>query len=79
MNMHISAPLDNEKIHGTTDGADHAFDFVACPECSMTASSRWDSRLESTDGPVDHVRVTCVNWHWFLMPADMLTQSPAWQ
>ena len=74
--MHISAPLDNEKIRNTADGDNHAFDFVACPECSMTASLRWDNQVESTDGPVNHVRVTCVNRHWFLMPADTLTKRP---
>jgi hypothetical protein len=31
-------------------------------------------RLKSTDGPVEHVRVTCVNRHWFFMPADTFTE-----
>jgi hypothetical protein len=70
--MHISAPLDSENFHNTTDGATQALDLMACPECSMTAELRWDNRVESTDGPVDHVRITCVNRHWFLMPADSL-------
>jgi hypothetical protein len=76
MTIHISEPIDNEKIHSTADGTDQHLDIVACPECSMTAALQWGARLESTDGPVDHVRVTCVNRHWFLMPADTLNERP---
>lgn len=76
MTIHISAPRDNEKIHYTADGTDQHRDIVACPECSMTAALQWDGRLKSTDGPVDHVRIICVNRHWFLMPADTLNEHP---
>jgi hypothetical protein len=72
--IHRSAPLDNEKLHNTADDATPYLDLVACPECAMTAAVQGSDRLESTDGPVDHVRVTCVNRHWFLMPADTLVE-----
>ena len=70
----MSAPLDNENIHNTADDPTPYIDLVACPECTMTAAVQGSDRLESTDGPVEHVRVTCVNRHWFVMPADTLTQ-----
>ncbi|MGH3799089.1 MAG: hypothetical protein ACRDTD_02970 [Pseudonocardiaceae bacterium] len=76
MTIHISEPIDNEKIHNIADGTDQHLDIVACPECSMTAVLQRGGRLESTDGPVDHVRITCVNRHWFLMPADALNERP---
>ncbi len=76
MTIHISAPIDNENTHNTADSADQHLDIVACPECSMTAVLQWIGRLESTDGPVDHVRITCVDRHWFLMPADTLNKRP---
>ncbi|MGH3815446.1 MAG: hypothetical protein ACRDUV_23850 [Pseudonocardiaceae bacterium] len=76
MTIHISAPTDNEEIPNTAEFADQHLDVVACPECSMTAALQRGDRVESTDGPVDHVRITCVNRHWFLMPADMLNERP---
>lgn len=74
MTIHRSAPLDNEKIHNPAEDATPYLDLVACPECAMTAAVQGSDHLESTDGPVDHVRVTCVNRHWFLMPADPLAE-----
>lgn len=76
MTIHVPAPIDKEKIHYAEYGTDQHVDIVACPECAMTASLQWDGQLESTAGPVDHVRITCVNRHWFLMPADMLDERP---
>jgi hypothetical protein len=76
MTIHIPAPIDNEKIHNIADGADQHLRIVTCPECFMIADLQRGNRLESTDGPVDHVRITCVNRHWFMMPADMLNERP---
>ncbi|MGH3871273.1 MAG: hypothetical protein ACRDSR_07105 [Pseudonocardiaceae bacterium] len=76
MTSHIPTPVDNKNVHNTADGADQQLDIVACPECSMTAAMQRGDPIESTDGPVDHVRITCVNRHWFLMPADMLNERP---
>jgi hypothetical protein len=69
MTIHISSPIDNEEI---PHAADQHLDLRACPQCSMTAAVQRSDRVESTDGPIDHVRITCVNRHWFLMPADRL-------
>jgi hypothetical protein len=75
MTIHISSSIDNEEISNAA--ADQHLDVVACHECSMTAALQRGNRVESTDGPVDHVRITCVNRHWFLMPADTLKRAPA--
>ena len=72
MAIHISTPIDDEASLYVTDGAGQHPDFLACPECSMPAATYGWDRMESTDGPVDHVRITCVNRHWFLMPADKI-------
>ena len=74
MTIHISSPTGNEEIHNTVDGVDHTLDIVACPECSMAAAMQWRDRIESTDGPLDTVRITCVNRHWFMMPVDALSE-----
>jgi hypothetical protein len=50
-------------------------ELVVCPECSQPAEARWRTRLSSTDAPVEHVRVDCLDRHWFLMPS---TQLVAW-
>jgi hypothetical protein len=63
--MHIPAPLSNNAIRATADGAAQYLEFAICPDCSMIATAQWDGCLGSTDGPVDHVRVTCVQRHWF--------------
>lgn len=76
MTIHLSSPIDNENTRNTADDAEEHLDVVACPECSMVATVQRRGYLDSTDGPVEHVRVTCVNRHWFLMPADMLNERP---
>ena len=44
-------------------------DFTACPECGSIARVLDRFVLESTDGPVEHVRTQCVRRHWFVLPA----------
>jgi hypothetical protein len=43
-----------------------------CPECELPAEITERFWLDSTDGPVLHVCVTCVDAHYFRMPADRL-------
>jgi hypothetical protein len=50
--------------------ATHA--FVHCPHCGAVASTEWTATL----GRVQHVKVRCVHRHWFLLPADLLTEYP---
>ena len=49
-------------------------DTTTCPECGATAevTDRW--ALESTGGPMEHVKIQCVRRHWFLMPTAMLAE-----
>ena len=46
--------------------------LIACPECALPAEITEHFWLNSTDGPVIHVCVTCVDGHYFRMPADGL-------
>jgi hypothetical protein len=54
-------------------------DLTACPEpsCSSPAQIFDRSALQSTDGPIEHVRIRCLNWHNFLLPVEMLTSPHA--
>lgn len=42
--------------------------LLACPECSAPAEIEWSDWLPSTDGPIEHVKIRCVQRHWFLLP-----------
>lgn len=42
-------------------------DTTTCPECGAPAEVTDRSALESTGGPVEHVKIVCVRRHWFLM------------
>jgi hypothetical protein len=44
--------------------------LVACPECHGPAHALERFTLESTDGPLEHVKVRCNGGHWFTLPAD---------
>jgi hypothetical protein len=47
-------------------------DATTCPECRAPAEITDRFALESTDGPIEHVRLQCVHRHWFLMPTASL-------
>lgn len=47
-------------------------DLVACPECGQPAEVEWSDEIHSTEGAVEHLKIRCLNRHWFLMPSDSL-------
>jgi hypothetical protein len=47
-------------------------DITTCPECGAPAEITFRTALESTGGPMEHVKLHCVRRHWFLMPTAML-------
>jgi len=51
-------------------------EFVDCPTCASPAEVESSSKVFSTDGPVELVKISCVRRHWFLLPRDMLA-SPS--
>jgi hypothetical protein len=52
-------------------------DLTTCPECGNAAEVQWRDVLESTDGPVEHAKVRCVQRHSFLMPVASLAAGRA--
>jgi hypothetical protein len=38
--------------------------MIACPQCGAPARITDRFRLDSTDGPVEHLKTGCVNNHW---------------
>ncbi len=54
-------------------------EFTTCPECRSIARVLDRFVLESTDGPVEHVRTQCVERHWFVLPASALARRASEQ
>lgn len=52
-------------------------DTTLCPDCGAIAEVLWRDVLESTDGPVEHGKIQCLNRHWFLMPMASLNSGAA--
>ena len=50
-------------------------DMTSCPECGEAAEVVDRHVLESTDGPIEHVRVCCVQRHHFFMPVSGLRSA----
>lgn len=43
---------------------------VACPSCDLPAIVEGRFHLDSTDGPVEHLRISCIGGHGWLLLAD---------
>ncbi len=53
-------------------------DITTCPECAGLAHIQWRDVLESTDGPIEHAKVLCIEGHGFLLPVAILAdRAPA--
>src|SRR5205814_1080 len=46
--------------------------ITSCPQCHDPAEVTDRFWLPSTDGPIEHVAVSCTTGHHFRMPAEML-------
>ena len=57
--------------------ADDDLQLVACPQCGNPADATTHATVASTHGPVKIVRVSCLDRHWYLMPADQLIDLTA--
>jgi hypothetical protein len=52
-----------------------SMDLTTCPECGAPAEVRDRHVLESTDGPIEHARIRCVQRHYFFLPVEQLSSS----
>jgi hypothetical protein len=52
-------------------------DCTTCPQegCAVPAEVVDRRVLESTDGPIEHIRVVCLVGHRFFMPTEMLSTA----
>ncbi len=49
-------------------------DITTCPECRQVAEVLRRDVLESTDGPVEHAKIRCLDGHHFLLPVEALAR-----
>ena len=52
-------------------------DTISCPQCGAPAQITERFRLDSTDGPVEHVKTGCERGHWFTPTVESLRLQPA--
>ena|SRR5215469_10975051 len=66
-------------LHGTRERASRhesrgvIQSLTACPQCGLPAEITERFLLNSTDGPVEHLCLACVDGHHFRMPADRMS------
>jgi hypothetical protein len=49
-----------------------SLDITTCPDCGSVAEVQWRATMDSTEGPIEHVKILCVRRHWFLLPVARL-------
>ncbi len=64
--QHLTAEPDHDLI---------AIEITGCPVCEHPAEILRRFVLESTDGPLEHVKIRCLIGHGFLMPVELLGQD----
>jgi hypothetical protein len=47
-------------------------DTIPCPQCGAPAQITERFWLDSTDGPVEHLKTGCVSKHWLTLRAETL-------
>jgi hypothetical protein len=50
-------------------------DTIPCPDCGAQATITERFWLDSTDGPVEHLKTHCVNKHWFTLLAEQVERE----
>lgn len=54
-----------------------SLELVVCPTCAQPAEVVRRTLLTSTAGRLEHVKIQCVQRHWYLMLSERLTPWPA--
>jgi hypothetical protein len=50
-------------------------DIIPCPECGAPAQITERFWLDSTDGPLEHLKTGCVNHHWLTPRLETLDRA----
>jgi hypothetical protein len=52
-------------------------EFIACPQCGAPARISERFWLDSTAGPVEHLKTSCANHHWLTPRAETVAGAQA--
>jgi hypothetical protein len=54
-------------------------ELTHCPGCGLPAEVVSRATLQSTDGPIEHVKTRCITGHWHMAPVgyDASPASPS--
>lgn len=55
----------------------HTPEYVGCPDCGAPAEIVDRFVLNSTDGPLEHLKLWCVMGHWFTVLTENLPATTA--
>ena len=50
---------------------------ISCPQCRAPAQITERFQLDSTNGPVEHLKTGCERGHWFTPTAESLHLQPS--
>jgi hypothetical protein len=50
-------------------------EIISCPQCGAPAEITQRFWLDSTDGPIQHLRIICVSKHWLTPRSDTVDQQ----
>ena len=50
--------------------------LTRCPTCGQTAEIELRAVLPSTDGPIEHAKIRCIDRHWCFVPLHFLDPVP---
>jgi hypothetical protein len=50
-------------------------DSIPCPQCGAPARITERFWLDSTDGPVEHLKIGCLSKHWFTPRAETVQRE----
>jgi len=64
----LGGPPDTGECPGRRENTSGTPIVIACPECGLPAEVTERFWLGSTDGPVEHVALACLDGHYFRMP-----------
>lgn len=53
------------------------YEIVACPDCGRPAFVEWRTHIESTNGAVEHLKILCLDRHWFFLPVSSVVRPEA--
>jgi hypothetical protein len=69
----LGGPPDTGECPSRHESTSVTQSVIACPECGLPAEVTERFSLSSTDGPVEHVALACVDGHYFRTSADRVS------